>query len=558
MCRLLSLLTVGLFVCVARAEDRVSWEITPRVTAPGQPFRLQIQVESDVVLGGAQNVGKEIKPPRGMALRLSGQIIRPDSTEATLNFSGVAPDQEGEYIIPSFNLRFARKIIVAPEVKLIVSKTVNFRRSEQARAELEIPRRTFFVGELIHGAINMYGGESEGVVASFGLESVAEGFTFQISADRQPLPVDKGQGLQTTFDLTPIREGENEIAINGIMLIQAGEVNAFSTAGRDRPFAFRRRISVEHVPEKGRPADWSGAIGKFTVETVQVSNEKPEVGEPIRLRAVLTGAGNLDRIVPPELASSEIWDVLPAVERRRHAEEQRFFVYTLVPRLPGKHATPAIHFSVFNPETRTYSRLDFPAQEVTVTGNAPAKVDLVNADPAAPVGGPGKISGLATPQPRQGATFLRTQGPVAPLAASRGFWSGNLLALLATTLTVAILLYAGYLAAHPEILIRRRARAIVKTAQTATSEAQRRGDAHAAAIAAVGGLQAGCAALLGAEPEAMTQSDVQRVFPGANREDLDILFAHAHAGRFGAQSGNESATAREVALSLLRQLHKML
>ncbi len=558
MRRCLSILSAALFVCVARAEDRVSWEITPRVTAPGQPFRLQILVESDVVLGGAQDVGKEIKPPRGMALRLSGQIIRPDSTEATLNFSGVAPDQEGEYIIPSFNLRFARKLIIAPAVKLIVSKTVAFRRSEQARAELEIPQRTFFVGELIHGAINMYGGDSEGVVASFGLESVAEGFTFQISSDRQTLPAEKGQGLQTTFDLTPIREGESEIAINGIMLIRSADSNTFSRAGRDRPFTFRRRISVEHVPEKGRPADWSGAIGQFAVETVQVSNEKPEVGEPIRLRAVLTGTGNLDRIVPPELASSEIWDVLPAVERRRHSEEQRFFVYTLVPRLPGKHATPAIRFSVFNPETRTYSKLEFPPQEVTVTGNAPVKVDLVSADPSAPVGGPSKVSGLATPQPRQGATFLHSKGPVAPLATSRGFWSGNLLALLTVALTTSILLYAGYLAAHPEILIRRRARARVSSALAATADAQRRRDAHAAAAAAVGGLQAGCAALLGAESEAMTQSDVQRIFPDANRDDLDVLFGHAHAGRFGAQSGHESTTAQEVALSLLRQLRQML
>ena len=387
-------LLAGCLLCLlglpARAEDRVSWEITPRVTAPGQPFQLQIQVESDVPLGGAQHVDREIRPPRGMALRLSGQIVRADSNEATLNFSGVAPDQEGEYVIPAFNLRFARKMIVAPPVRLLVSKSVAYRRDSQARAELVLPDRAFYVGELVRGSIRMRAGEEESVVASFGLESAAEGFSLAVTGERLPLPDDAGQGMQTTFDLTPLREGSSELTLKGTMLIQNAAMPAFVNAGRDRPFSFRRRLVVEHVPERGRPADWNGAIGTFVAEAVQVSKDRPEVGEPIRLRAVLTGDGNLDRIIPPELAGGEQWDVLPAVERRRHAEEQRFFVYTLVPRLPGKLTTPAIRFSSFDPTTKRFARVEFKPVEIEVTGNAPAKVELVTADPSAPAGAPAK------------------------------------------------------------------------------------------------------------------------------------------------------------------------
>ena len=264
MRRLFSLCFALLLGLTAGAVDRVSWEITPRVTAPGQPFRLQIIIESDVILGGAQQAGKEIRPPRGMALRLSGQIVRSDSNEATINYSGVAPDQEGEYIIPAFNLRFARKVIAVEPIKLIVSNSVTYRRSAQARAELVIPDRTFYVGELIRGSILMRGGEEEAVVASFGLESMAESFSLAVTGDRQPLPEELGQGMQTTFELTPIREGESELALNGTMLIQGATVNPFSNNGRDRPFAFRRKLTVAHVPERGRPADWSGAIGTFS------------------------------------------------------------------------------------------------------------------------------------------------------------------------------------------------------------------------------------------------------------------------------------------------------
>ena len=560
MRRLFSLCSALLLGLVAAAEDRVSWEITPRVTAPGQPFRLQIIVESDVVLGGAQQAGREIKPPRGMALRLSGQIARADSNEATINYSGVAPEQEGEYVIPPFNLRFARKMIAVDAIKLIVSKSVAFRRTAQARAELVIPDRPFYVGELIRGAIRMRGGEEETVVASFGLESVAEGFTFAVTADRQPLPEELGQGMQTTFELTPIREGVSELALNGTMLIQGSEFNAFGNGGRDRPFAFRRKLTVEHVPERGRPADWTGAIGTFVAEAVQVSKDKPEVGEPIRLRAILTGAGNLDRLITPELASSEQWDVLPAQERRRHSEDQRFFVYTLIPRLPGKLLTPPIRFSTFDPLTKQYSRVEFKPIEVVVTGSAPAKVDLITADPAAPADAKKKpVSGLAAPEPRR-TSALVFGTPAAPLAASPAFWSGNgLLVALLLALTAAAL-YLGYLAAHPEIRIRRRARSLLRAALLNATNARRQGDRRAFALAVARGLQVGSAALLGAEEEAMTQSDIERALPGVDRALLDGLFLRAYGERFaaGAPTEAEADADATAALELLRRLLALL
>ncbi len=552
MRRLLSLCFALFFGLTAAAEDRVSWEITPRVAAPGQPFRLQIIIESDVILGGAQQAGKEIRPPRGMALRLSGQIVRSDSNEATINYSGVAPDQEGEHIIPAFNLRFARKIIAVPEIKLTVSKSVAYRRTTQARAELVIPDRTFYVGELIRGAIRMRGGEEEAVVASFGLESLAEGFTLFVTADRQPLPDELGQGMQTTFELTPIREGVSELALNGTMLIQSGTANAFSNSGRDRPFAFRHKLTVEHVPERGRPADWSGAIGTFAAEAVQVSKDKPEVGEPIRLRAIITGTGNLDRLIPPEIPGSEQWDILPAQERRRSSEAQRFFNYTLVPRLPGKLLTPAIRFSTFDPLTKKYSRIEFKPIEVTVTGSAPAKVDLITADPAAPADLKKKtVTGLAAPEPRRtSALFL--SAPSTQLAASPAFWSSNVfLATLLLVLTAAVFAL-GYLAAHPEIRIRRRARSILRASLVAATTARRQGNHHAFALSLTHALQVGSAALLGAKEAAMVQSDVERALPGADRAILDSLFLQAYGERFAAAAPD--TTDHDAALALVRRL----
>jgi|GEM_PF-422750 len=547
---------------LARAEDRVSWEITPRVTAPGQPFRLQIVVESDVVLGAGQFISREIKPPRGMALRLSGQIIRPDSNEATFNFSGVAPEQLGEHVIPTFNLRFTRKAVVVPEIRLRVSDQVTYRREAQARAELVLPDRVLFVGELVRGAIRMRGGEDETVVASYGLESLAEGFSMAVTAERQSLPDELGQGLQTTFDLTPIREGVGEFSLNGIMLVQPGEAwlkmpepGTLNQGGRDRPFTFRRLLTVAHVPERGRPPEWNGAIGRFVAEGLQVSKEEPEVGEPIRLRAILIGEGNLDRILPPDVRGDETWDVLPATERRQNrAEDQRMFVYTLVPRLPGKLRTPPVRLAAFDPTTKTFSRLEFTPLELTVTGNAPAQVDLVTADPAAPAAGqPKPVTGLATPAPNRSSPFFRGS-PATSLGDAAGFWPANAAALGLVVAAMTVTGVLGYLAAHPEIRRRRRARAAMRAALAEAEACRGRGDARGFAVAVVRGLQAGVAARLVAEEQAMTQSDVERVLPGADRARLDDLFLRAHADRFAPAAPAAGAGDAAADLALLRRL----
>ena len=276
------------------------------------------------------------------------------------------------------------------------------------------------------------------------------------------------------------------------------------------------------------------------------------------MRAILTGTGNLDRLIPPEIPSNESWDVLPATERRRHAEEQRFFVYTLVPRLPGKLLTPALRFSTFDPLTKQFSRIEFKPIEVTVTGNAPAQVDLVTADPAAPAGAkPKAASGLAAPAPQRGSALFRGM-PSLSLASSAAFWSGNgLLLLVLLTLTGGVL-YVGYLAAHPEIRRRRRARSLVRAALVDATAARRRGDRSAFALAAVRALQAGAAALLDAEEAAMTQGDLERVLPGAPRALLDALFGQAYGGRFAEGAGVGGSLGEDETLELLRRLLSLL
>ncbi|MGA0869027.1 MAG: hypothetical protein ACO3UM_08850, partial [Planctomycetota bacterium] len=144
--------------------------------------------------------------------------------------------------------------------------------------------------------------------------------------------------------------------------------------------------------------------------------------------------------------------------------------------------------------------------------------------------------------------------PQGTLGDAAGFWSANAVALGLVVVAPAVPGVLGYLAAHPEIRRRRRARAVMRAALAEAAACQGRRDAHGFAVAVVRGLQAGVAARLDAEEQAMTQSDVGRVLPGADRARLDRLFLRAHADRFAPAGPRGVDDGADEDLALLRQL----
>ena len=544
---------------LVRAENHVTWEITPPVCGPGQPFRLQVRIESDDILGPSNQVGREIKPPRGMVLRFSGQVFRANATEATLNFSGVAPEEEGTYVLPAFNVRFPSQIVLVPAINLIVSNKTGYRKEGRARAELVLPERTFYVGEKIAGSVVMRGSEQETVTGSFGLECEAEGFTFQTEGSSFTQPLQDGLGLMKPFDLTPIRAGQGEFNLSGIMLVNTGDrISSLNISGRDRPFNFRRKLTVEHVPETGRPADWGGSIGKLEVTPPDLSNRFPEVGEPIKLKLTLVGEGNLERIIAPEIPGTDNWDIALASElRQRRSEGRRTFIYTLVPRLPGDLKTPAIRFPTFNPDSKKFETVEFASVAVKVSGNAPAKVELVTIDPSAKVGTPAAkmVTGLLTPTVAAG---VKGVAKIEPLAASQPFWLSNTGALVTLLLATAVISVVGYFAAHPEFLIRRQARSNLRRARAAAQDAYRRQDYAAYARAMTQGLRTGAAPLLKAEPLALTQSDILRALPTASPTLIEAIFLAADGEKYGAKDARQTIAEDAQLQAMLNTLEAQL
>ena len=130
-----------------------------------------------------------------------------------------------------------------------------------------------------------------------------------------------------------------------------------------RPLSVRAEatgIRVLPVPDEGRPASFTGAVGEFRLD-VQAKPVDVEVGQPVTLTLTLqdaSGRANLESVLPPALAANaeltkDFRVPTDALSGEVSGNAKRFTV-TVRPTRAGIEAIPPIEFSSFDPATKTF------------------------------------------------------------------------------------------------------------------------------------------------------------------------------------------------------------
>jgi hypothetical protein len=123
-------------------------------------------------------------------------------------------------------------------------------------------------------------------------------------------------------------------------------------------------IKVKPLPEEGRPASFSGTVGKFTVNAGFDKNAVKQ-GEAVTLELTVAGAGNLKTIQAPSLPEMANLDIDIYESKSEESIDRtgdiikgrKVFKYVLVPRKEGEYRWPGISFSYFDPEEKKYYTL---------------------------------------------------------------------------------------------------------------------------------------------------------------------------------------------------------
>jgi hypothetical protein len=141
--------------------------------------------------------------------------------------------------------------------------------------------------------------------------------------------------------------------------------------GNKRVSAGAKTISVKALPEAGKPADFSGAVGKFDFKVIP-SKTNLKNGESLELLVSVTGNGNMKLfnlpkpIVPNSL---EMYDPVHSEKVNTTLSGMSGKIsdsYTIIPQFKGNYPIKPMQFSYFDLGSGTYKTINSPEIMVNV------------------------------------------------------------------------------------------------------------------------------------------------------------------------------------------------
>ncbi len=358
----------------------------------------------------------------------------------------VTPRKEGTFTVPALQIEVNGRVLKTEPVSLNVAAAgagaggggggnaaAPGAVDRHGRAEFVLPKKSLYVGETVPIELRLLVDaqvrwEIEGP-PSFD----SEGFTkTKTTEPRSDTVVRNGRtyDVLTVFTaITPTKAGKltlgplkfpyraqipraqrrNPTGLGGSLFDDFFN-DPFSGFGRVERFTAASEpleLDVKPLPVASRPANFSGAVGQFTLRA-EGSPARVKVGDPITMSLSVSGSGNFDRVGAPALAEPAGWRSYPPTSTFKGDDElgikgTKNFEVAVIPEA-RKDRMPEFEFAYFDPSSAKYVTLRSHASPLQVDGDAlpnpaprpVARIDTPRATPApsAPAPKPTDILGI--------------------------------------------------------------------------------------------------------------------------------------------------------------------
>jgi hypothetical protein len=439
----------------------------------------------------------------------------------------------GYFTVPAFVVKVHGQSVTVPAASLDVDNNVSGPPAQQL--VLEVSDTNAFIGQPLRARVLLPASPSNTIEALQEVQLNGDGFMSDRTTMRQAIKMAEyagqtGPAFIYEITLTPIMTGTLRISaqaftagreFTGPITISAHVMIPGEVPQYDLLISEPVQINVRPLPIAGQLPGFTGSMGKFALGTPRLSNNRVQVGEPVRLIVPVRHYGELDHLVPPTLPLVKGWEIIPD-----NSVEASHFSYTLIPLTDKVRGTPTLPYSYFDPATANYVDLTIPSLPMTVmeqglpaelsateaggTSNSPLKLSSLSPTPD------NITIGLKPPQLRGWLVGFQ----VVPVLGMLGLWQWDR--------------RRRFLEAHPDIVRRRKARRALGREKRWLREAANRGDATAFIRHAANAMQIACAPHYAAHPQALIcaevlerLSDVERDGPAG--ETVQKIFAAADA-----------------------------
>lgn len=136
-------------------------------------------------------------------------------------------------------------------------------------------------------------------------------------------------------------------------------------------------IDVKSLPA-GKPEDFSGGVGEFNI-TSSINTTSVKTNDAVTVKLVISGSGNLKLLSNPEIKFPDEFEIYdPKVDNKFRLTNaglsgSKIIEYLAIPRNAGTYKIPAVKFSYFDINSRSYKTLTTEEYELHVekgAGNA--------------------------------------------------------------------------------------------------------------------------------------------------------------------------------------------
>ncbi|WP_338335724.1 BatD family protein [Marseilla massiliensis] len=185
------------------------------------------------------------------------------------------------------------------------------------------------------------------------------------------------------------------ITFDGIVIQQNRDVDPFEAFfnGGSGYVEVKKKIkapglTIQVDPLPVRPAGFSGGVGSFTI-SAQLNKTDIKANNPVTLRVIVSGRGNLKLIKKPEVKFPKDFDTYDAKVTDKTkltsngVEGNMVYDFLAVPRNQGKYEIPPIEFVYYDTEANAYKNVKTQAFTLNVAkGSGSASVSDYTGDAA--------------------------------------------------------------------------------------------------------------------------------------------------------------------------------
>ncbi len=497
---------------------------------------------------------------------------------STLNYH-ISAKAPGTYTIPPFSVSVSGRFMQVPAARLQVVPAGATGVEQPPRLSVEIPEGDIYVGQTVPIQVVLTDPDGKTVRGLTRVEIPTEGILLDPMFYRQSRKVVTVEGkpvaaIVQEMYVTPIKSGELKLQAQAQALLARTTPGVPAQLPGYYPLLDTDpvTITVKQLPKEGELPGFTGAIGTFTLTQPHLSSNKIRAGEPLTLTVTIKGQGNLARMIPPKLEGLWEWQTFEPTSEAAQPQlvQQRGYCtynYTLIPLSDQIKATPRIPFSYFDPARKAYVDLTIPPVPLEVSPAA-GGAKLLPPGAASLAGGgddsrttgerdlvmnglsetPGVMASSLTPLQHR-PWFVVLQFLPALALAGLWFWDRR----------------RRFLAEHPEVILKTRARQGLRHYRRQLRHAAMAQDARNFVKAAVNAMREAAAPHGAANPEALVCGDVLRAIPasdrhGKNGELVQRFFTAADVLHFGGTlpEGSQLLGLRPELERLLAQMRAQL